>query len=126
MKTIYVHRSGRISEWRKSSALIKRITPSASLIDYETPAYLTVTPSFRAAFVSWLPLNKVDGANVTKFIIEGASAEDTVKTEVLDPEATSATLEGLTNGTTYAVTVTAVYDTEVMMTSEKQMSLLRT
>ena len=107
----------------KSSALIKRITPSASLIDYETPAYLTVTPSFRAAFVSWLPLNKVDGANVTKFIIEGASAEDTVKTEVLDPEATSATLEGLTNGTTYAVTVTAVYDTEVMMTSEETINV---
>lgn len=107
----------------KSSALIKRITPSASLIDYEIPDYITVTPSFQAAFVNWLPLDKVDGANVTKYIVTGTAGEEVVTTEVEDPEATSATLDGLTNGKTYAITVTAVYDTEVEMTSEEDVTV---
>ncbi len=107
----------------KSSALIKRITPSASLIDYEIPDFITVTPSFQAAFVNWLPLDKVDGANVIKYIIAGTCGEEIVQTEVADPEATSATLEGLTNGKTYAITVTAVYDTEVEMTSEEDVTV---
>lgn len=110
----------------KSSALIKRITPSASLIDYEKPAYITTVAGFRSATINWLPLNKVDGANITKFIIEGASGDDTVKTEILDPEATSGVLEGLTNGQSYAIHVTAVYDTEVTATSEENISVTPT
>lgn len=108
----------------KSSALIKRITPSVSLIDYEIPSYISVTPSFRGAIVNWLPLENVDGASVTKFIVSGVSGEDSVSTEVLDPQATTATLEGLTNGQSYKIYVSAVYDTEVTTTSEESVSVV--
>ena len=107
----------------KSSALIKRITPSASLIEYDMPDYITVTPSFQAAYVNWLPLDKVDGANLVKFIVEATAGEETVTTEVNDPEATSATIEGLTNGKTYTIHVIAVYDTEVSVTSEENVTV---
>ncbi|TQN43912.1 subtilisin family serine protease [Blastococcus colisei] len=71
------------------------------------PTIGAVTPGARSAVVNWSPPTSDGGTPVTAYTVQTQAAGTLVRSDQVAAPATSATLSGLTTGTTYTFSVTA-------------------
>jgi hypothetical protein len=81
----------------------------------DPPTGVTVTPGDGELTVSWTAPANTGGAPITGYLIDSGGPDPTV---VSDPSATSASVGGLVNGTSYSITVATVTDVGTGVGSE--------